>query len=112
MHRPVSMQAYDIKRGHGRSLEGEGLHKILDECYESVSEEDDGYFVRHGAIREMRVWIEGNQLHVDMAMDPGVDDATAGDTIRAHNTFLERATGFTAKQRRSRLQKKAKEGKL
>ncbi|MEE9592340.1 MAG: DUF5611 family protein [Thermoplasmata archaeon] len=106
------MRAYDIKRGHGRSLEGEGLHDILEECYASVSEEGEGYLVRHGAIREMKVWIEGNQLYVDMVMDPGVDDATAGDTIRAHNAFLAQATGFNAKQRRSRLQKKAKEGKL
>ena len=109
---PGSMQAYDIKRGHGRTLEGTGLQEVLEDCYDSVSEDAGGFLVRHGAIKEMKVWVEGNQLHVDMAMDPQVDDATAADTIRAHNTFLEAATGFNAKQRRSRLQKKAKEGKL
>ncbi|MFQ5985954.1 MAG: DUF5611 family protein [Thermoplasmata archaeon] len=105
------MRAYDIKRGHARTLEGDGLKMILEECYTSVSRDGEEYLVRHGAIREMRVLVEANQLHVDMAMDTQVDDATAADTIRAHNAFLEQATGFTAKQRRSRLQKKAKEGK-
>lgn len=106
------MQAYDIKRGHGKTLEGDGLLTILRACYDSVSEEGAEFLVRHGAIQEMKVWVEGNQLHVDMTMDAGVDDATAADTIRAHNAFLARATGFNAKQRRSRLQKRAKEGKL
>ncbi|MFQ5552401.1 MAG: DUF5611 family protein [Thermoplasmata archaeon] len=106
------MQAYDIKRGHARTLEGDGLKTILEECYASVSQDGEEYLVRHGAIQEMRVWVETNQLHVDMAMNPQVDDATAADTIRAHNRFLEQATGFTAKQRRSRMQRKAKEGKL
>lgn len=107
---PGFMQAYDIKRGHARTLEGTGLQDILEICYDSVSENAEGFLVRHGAIKEMRVWVEGNQLHVDMAMNPQVDDATAADTIRAHNAFLERATGFNGKQRRSRLQKKAKAG--
>ncbi|MCJ2531641.1 MAG: DUF5611 family protein [Candidatus Thermoplasmatota archaeon] len=98
-----SMQAYDIKRGHARTLEGGGFQTILEDCYDSVAEEDAGFLVRHGAIQEMRVWVEGNRLHVEMAMDTQVDDATAADTIRAHNAFLERATGFNAKQRRKRL---------
>ncbi|HPD08781.1 MAG TPA: DUF5611 family protein [Methanomassiliicoccales archaeon] len=36
----------------------------------------------------------------------------AADTIKRWNDFLERATGFTSKERRNRLQKKAKDGKL
>ncbi len=99
------MRAYDIKRGHGKTLEGDGLLTILQECYDSVSPENAGFLVRHGAIHEMRVWVEGTQLYVDMNMNPGVDDATAADTIRAHNAFLERATGFNSKQRRSRMKK-------
>jgi hypothetical protein len=106
------MQAYDIKRGHGKTLEGTGLEDILEGCYDTVSREGEGFLVHHGAIQEMKVWIEGNELYVDMTMNTAVDDATAADTIRAHNIFLERATGFNAKKRRSRLQKKAKEGTL
>ncbi|MFQ6012669.1 MAG: DUF5611 family protein [Thermoplasmata archaeon] len=106
------MKAYDIKRGHARTLEGEGLRQILERCYGSVSAYGKGFRVRHGAIKEMTVWVEDNRLYVDMAMDPGVNDATAADTIRAHNAFLAQATGFTAKQRRSRLQKRAKEGEI
>jgi hypothetical protein len=45
-------------------------------------------------------------------MDPTVPDDVAGSTIKAFNTFLERVTGYTAKERGKRAQKKAKEGKL
>jgi len=34
------------------------------------------------------------------------------NTIKAYNTFLEKVTGYTAKERGKRAQKKAKEGKL
>ncbi len=49
------MRAYDIKRGHGKTLEGDGLLTILQDCYDSVSQENAGFLVRHGAIHEMRV---------------------------------------------------------
>jgi hypothetical protein len=45
-------------------------------------------------------------------MDPTVNDDVALQTIRAYNTFLERATGYSAKERGKRAQKKAKDGKL
>ncbi len=58
----------------------------------------------------MSVWFDGKTLYVDTNMERDVDTETAAATIRAYNTFLEQATGFTAKQRRQRIQKKAKEG--
>ena len=36
----------------------------------------------------------------------------AADTIARYNDFLFKATGFTSKQRRQRLNKKAKKGEL
>ena len=36
----------------------------------------------------------------------------AAETIKKWNEFLQQVTGFTSKERRNRLQKKAKEGKL
>jgi len=35
-------------------------------------------------------------------MNTKVDDKTATETIRQYNFFLEKATGFTAKERRKR----------
>lgn len=105
------MQAYDIKRGHAKVLEGEGLRSILEGIFGEATETQGVYMVSQGAIRDMSVWFDGKSLYVDTNMDRDVDSETAAATISAYNTFLERATGFTAKQRGKRLQKKAKEGK-
>lgn len=106
------MQAYEIKRGHFKNLEGDGLRKLLEETFGDVKVDGERLRVSYGAIREMTVWTDGKMLYVDTTMERSVDDQTAAATIRAYNSFLERATGFTSKQRRERLQKRAKEGKL
>lgn len=106
------MQAYDVRRGHGAVLEGQGLRKILEARFGSAEEQDGVFRVRQGAIEEMSTWFDGKTLYVDTNMRRDVDDETAAATIQAYNAFLEEATGFTAKQRRKRLQKKAKDGKL
>lgn len=106
------MQAYEIKRGHFKNLEGEGLRRLLQEVFGEVQEEGDRLKVSYGALQEMAVWTDGRMLYVDTSMQPDVDDQTAASTIKAYNAFLERATGYTSKQRRERLQKRAKEGGL
>lgn len=104
------MRAYDIKRGHHKTLEGDGLQRILEEAFGAVTAEGDAYRVSFGAIKKMRVRLQDKQLVVDKEMDPEVDEETAAATVRANNAFLKEATGFTSKQRRDRLQKAAKEG--
>ncbi len=106
------MQAYDVKRGHAKALEGDGLRNILEEVFGGVTEVEGVLRVRQGALRELTAWFDGKALYVDTNLDREVDNATAAATIQAYNTFLQRATGFTAKQRRQRVQKKAKEGRL
>ncbi len=106
------MQVYEVKRGHSKALEGEGLKQMLEELFGAVSEKQGVYIVSHGAIREMSVWFDGESLYADTNMDRDVDDATAAATISAYNSFLEKATGFTSKQRRERLQKRAKKGEM
>jgi hypothetical protein len=106
------MQTYEIRRGHFKALEGEGLAGLLKDIFGEVKEEGGRRRVSWGAIAEMTVWTDGKMLYVDTKTDKGVDDETAAATIRAYNAFLEKATGFTSKQRRERLQKRAKEGKL
>ncbi len=106
------MQAYDIKRGHARELEGDGLKRVLEEIFGEVTEVNGTLRVSHGAIRDMTAWFDGEKLYVDTNMDREADERTAAETIRTFNAFLERATGLSSKQRRKRLQKKAKEGGL
>ncbi|MGI0068558.1 MAG: DUF5611 family protein [Thermoplasmata archaeon] len=40
-------------------------------------------------------------------MDPKVDVEIAAETVRRYNLFLERATGYSAKERAKKLRKSA-----
>ena len=84
----------------------------MKEIFGNVDKKEDRYVSSFGALKELRAWQGGkNVLCVETEMDPSVDDETAQRTIKAYNTFLERATGYTAKERGKRAQKKAKQGK-
>jgi hypothetical protein len=107
------MQTYDIKRGHYKNLENEGLEKLMTEIFGGIEKEGDKYKVNYGAMKPLTVWVKSKkELCVDIVTEKEVSDETAMKTIRAKNDFLNKATGFTAKERGKRLQKKAKEGKL
>ncbi len=102
------MQAFDIKRGHIKNIEGEKLRELIEDLFGNAEERDDRITTSFGALQRLEVWTDGKMLYVDTEMQQGVDDATALKTIRTYNNFMERATGFNSKQRRDRLQKKAK----
>jgi hypothetical protein len=109
------MTIQDIKRGHFKNVEGEGLTELIDE-YFGIRPEQDGegwYHIDFGALKPLSVRIlSKSELEVLTTSNPDVEPDVASDTIRRYNKFLEAATGFNSKQRSKRLQKKAKEGKL
>lgn len=104
------MQAYDLKRGQGKVIAGDGLKAIATEIFGAASVEGGKVVVSFGALDPLVSWTDGKRLFVETTMKQGVPDAVATDTIRAYNRFLERASGFTAKERSRRLQQKAKQG--
>jgi len=107
------MQEYEVRRGHQENIEPAKLKAHMQELFGSVDEKDGKLISSFGALKEIVAWPgKKNILMVDTKMDPSVADDVALRTIKAYNTFLERATGFTAKERGKRAQKKAKEGKL
>ncbi len=63
---------------------------------------------RYGALAQLTVWIDGQVLCIDSDMRKDVPDDVARSTIRAYNDFLERATGYTAKERAKKAQERAK----
>lgn len=95
------MQIQPIKRGHIKNLEGEGLRRILVEVFgeESVRDLSGGYEVFYGALNPLRTWLEGKGLAVETIMKKDVEEEVARDTIKRYNQFLERATGYTARER-------------
>jgi len=107
------MQTFDIKRGHFKNLENEGLKNIMAEIFGDVEKEGDSYKVNYGAMKPITVWLKSKkELCVDIVTEKEVSDDIALKSIKAKNEFLRKATGFSAKERSKRLQKKAKEGKI
>jgi hypothetical protein len=109
------MTVQDIKRGHWRVVDGDGLRNLMEEHFPTdVQVDGEGWhIVDYGALRPLKVKMHSkSELEVLTVSDPDVPNDVAGDSIRRYNKFLEAATGFNSKQRSKRLQKKAKEGKL
>ncbi len=107
------MVEYDIKKGWYAKIEGDGLKALMEEAFGEVREEGDLLVSSYGAMSRVEAKvISKTQLHVATEADPEAEDATILDTKRALNRFVEAATGFDAKARMKRAQKKAKEGKL
>jgi len=107
------MQEYEVRRGHQENIETAKLKAHMQEIFGNAQEKDGKLVSSFGALKEIAAWPgKKNVLVVDTKMDPSVGDDLALQTIKAYNTFLEKATGFTSKERGKRVQKKAKEGKL
>ncbi|MBS3816371.1 MAG: DUF5611 family protein [Candidatus Thermoplasmatota archaeon] len=107
----MGKQRYDVKRGHFENIEGEKLKELMDETFHEVKEEEEKLIVdKDGAISHLEVWTEGRTgLWIDLEMNKDVGDDVAMETISKWNDFLEEATGFTAKERKKRAKKNAKE---
>ena len=68
----------------------------------------DSVVVKYGAIDELKVRPNKTELIVELRMNPKVDPAVAGETVRRYNRFLEELTGYTAKERAKRAQRAAR----
>jgi hypothetical protein len=106
----MTMRDYELRRGIAKSLEGDGLLKIAQEAFPQAGTEGNRIIVSFGAIEKLVAWTDGKKLFVDVTMKAGPPDHEATNTIKAFNAFLERATGYTAKERGKRAQAAAKKG--
>ncbi len=104
------MRDYELRRGVAKNLEGDGLRRLAAEVFGEAGTDGVKIIVSYGALEKMLAWTDGKRLYVDTAMKTGVPDHVATDTIKAYNTFLEKATGYTAKERGKRAQGAAKKG--
>ncbi len=107
------MQEYEVRRGHQDNIQPDQLKAHMQQVFGAVEEREGKFVSSFGALKEIVAWPSSkNVLSVETTMDKGVTDEVAQNTIKAYNTFLEAATGYTAKERGKRAQKKAKDGKL
>ncbi len=104
---------FDIKRGHGGALEGDGLKKLMEERLGPVTVEGDKLVTSFGAtIRFEAQLLSKTSMDVTTQSDKNATPEAMMESNKKYNAFMEAATGFTAKERSKRLQKKAKDGKL
>ncbi len=106
------MQEYEVRKGLEENISPEKLKATMQTIFGSANKQGDRLVTSFGALKELAAWPGKKSLCVETKMDPGVPDDVAQSTIKAYNTFLEQVTGYTAKERGKRAQKKAKGGKL
>ncbi|UCF08793.1 MAG: DUF5611 family protein, partial [Thermoplasmata archaeon] len=72
------MQIFDIKRGHYKHLENEGLENIMKETLGNVEKDGDKYSANYGAMKPIAVWIKSKkELCIDITTDKDVSDDVA-----------------------------------
>ncbi len=106
---------YDIKRGWFKNIEGDLLEKMMADVFGNVEKEGDLLVSTYGVLDRIEVKVlDKDKLDIVTVNKEGCasDDEAILDSKRRLNEFAERATGFDAKARMKRAQKKAKEGKL
>jgi hypothetical protein len=100
---------YSFKRGFKPDLER--IQKALEEEFPSEIKQEDGkLLLRYGALKSICVSITGKKLTVTTESVIGADDIVAMDTNKRFRNFLEKATGYTAKQRLQMAKKEATKG--
>ena len=104
------MQTFEIKRGHGKTLEDGGLKNMMEEEFGSVKNEDESTFnASFKALKSITVEFRSiKEIGVETETD---NEASPDDSLAAHqsyNRFLETVTGFNAKQRVDRAKARAK----
>lgn len=104
---------YDIKKGNYSNLEGDGLRSMMEAAFGSAEMDGDTCVSTYGAMTRIEVKLKSKTaLDINTVTDKDASPDVAAETIKKWNEFLQQVTGFTSKERRNRLQKKAKEGKL
>jgi len=100
------MQEFPVKRGQAKNLEDGGLGNIMKDIFDHSEPRDGGFISSHGAIRSIYAELKDKStLIVDTQMDTSVSDDVALETRKKYNDFMQRATGFNAKERVKRMKK-------
>ena len=105
---------FDIKKGCYKNVEGEALPSLMKEVFGDVKKEGDAYVSAYGIMTRIEVRVVSKErLDIVTVNRSGpMTDEEIIESKRKLNEFAFKATGFDAKARMKRAQKKAKEGKL
>jgi hypothetical protein len=101
------VQKYPVRTSHRAGLTVEALQRLLATHFGPAERTGERSTTKFGAIAALAVWPEGKELAVEVTMNPKVDTSVAAETVQRYNRFLEAATGYTSKERASKLRKSA-----
>ena len=103
------MQTFEIKRGHGKTLEDGGLKSLMENEFGDIAEENNHFSASFKALKTINVeFVSITEIRVKTEMDPDASLEDATDAHQAYNRFMESATSFNAKQRVDRAKARAK----
>lgn len=104
------MQKYPVSPKVVKGLTPAALEASLSEVFGNCSKDGSYFHSSFGALKDLKVGLETKTLLVETTMDPKVPPEVQQETIRRYFSFLERTTGYTAKERAKKLQQAAKKG--
>ena len=104
------MQTFEVKRGHGKTLENGGLKKIMEDEFGSVENSEESIF--KSSFKALKSIIVEFRSIKEIGVETETDnEASPEDSLAAHqayNRFMEAVTSFNAKQRVDRAKARAK----
>lgn len=101
------MQQYPVKSRNHPPLTPDRLEEVARQEFGDARRDGARLHTSFGAIADLRAWVEGKSLAIEMTMNPQVESTLQAETIRRYNRFLEELTGFSSKERAKRLKKAA-----
>ena len=106
------MQEFPVKRTNLKTFRKDMVTALGDIFATVPREKGEKFEIVYGALERLTVWAgeEGKTLCVESVSRKDVPDETILDTNRRFREFLERVTGYTAKERVKMAKKKAEEG--
>ena len=103
----ITIQEYTFKRGFKKEAPKRVL-EALKACFNvEVNAINDEYVLSYGAFRKLTVRVNDTLL-VNTESEKIVSEAVIIDTNTRFRCFLEKATGYTAKQRAKKAQEAVK----
>ncbi len=100
---------YSFKRGFKPELDR--IKSTLEEEFPTEIRVEGGrLLLSYGALKSIEVSIEGKKLIVNTESSDEVGDDLILDTNKRFRNFLEKATGYTAKQRLQQAKKEVSKG--
>jgi hypothetical protein len=103
----ITIQEFPFKRGFKKGAH-ERIVEALKACFGAdINVSDEEYVLSYGALRKLTIRVS-DTLIVETESMKDVSDALMIDTNARFRCFLEKATGYTAKQRAKKAQEAVK----